>query len=150
MLICIKVLLERTRTVYRRWWNRRVCAYLLLQELQNHSSLLDNPNRRLLDPTKKDTPHPGAKEKPQQDGRGSEITFRIKPCTYQRHSEGSNKPLCEPGGPTETEPDLPLSVCVSPVEVWVSSGLSHLQGLWMQQTWLWHKLSWRRLPLTAP
>ena len=24
------------------------------------------------------------------------------------------------------------------------------QGLWIQQTWLWHKPSWRRLPLTPP
>ena len=32
----------------------------------------------------KDTPHPRSKEKPQQDGRGGEITFRIKPHTCQR------------------------------------------------------------------
>ena len=35
-----------------------------------------------------------------------------------------------------------------PVEVRVSSGL--LQGLWVQQTWVWHKPSWRRSPLTHP
>ena len=35
-----------------------------------------------------------------------------------------------------------------PVEVQVSSGL--LQGLWVQQTWVWHKPSWRRSPLTPP
>ena len=52
----------------------------------------------------------GAKEKPQQDGRRGEITSRIKYHTHQRHSEGSNKVLCAPGDPTETEPDLPLSV----------------------------------------
>jgi len=39
---------------------------------------------------------------------------------------------------------------VSSVEVWVSSGLSQGQGLWMQQTWVWHKPSQRRLPLTPP
>jgi len=30
-------------------------------------------------PPKKDTPHPKAKEKSQQDGRRDEIAFRIKP-----------------------------------------------------------------------
>ena len=43
-------------------------------------------------PPKKDIPHPRAKGKPQQDSRRGEITFRIKLHTYQRHSEGSNKP----------------------------------------------------------
>ena len=49
-------------------------------------------NRRMLDPTKKDTPHPRAKEKPQQDRRRGKIVFRIKPHTCQTCSEGSNKP----------------------------------------------------------
>ena len=39
-------------------------------------------------------------------------------------------------------------VSVSPVEVQVSSGLPQGQGLWVQQTWVWHKPSWRRSPLT--
>ena len=61
-------------------------------------------------PQKKDTPHTRAKENPQEDGRRGEIAFRVKPHTCQRCSEGSNKTLCTPGDPTETEPDLPLSV----------------------------------------
>ena len=61
-------------------------------------------------PPKKDTPHPRAKEKPQQDGTRGEISFRIKPHTYQRHLEDSDKTLCTTGDPTETEPDLPWSV----------------------------------------
>ena len=63
-------------------------------------------------PPKTYTPCPTAKKKPQQDGRRGEITFRIKPHMHQRCLEGSNKALCTPGprGPTETEPDLPLSV----------------------------------------
>ena len=43
-------------------------------------------------PPKKDTPCPRAKEKPQQDDRRGEITFRIKPHMLQRCSESSNKP----------------------------------------------------------
>ena len=82
-------------------------------------------------PPKKDTPHLRAKEKPQQDSRKGKIMLRIKPRTHQRHSEDSNKTLCAPGprGHTETEPDLPLSVSVTPVEAQVSSGLPRGQGL---------------------
>ena len=61
-------------------------------------------------PPKKDIPYSKAKEKPQQDARRGEIVFRIKPRTWQRHLEGSNKTLCAPGDLTETEPVLPLNV----------------------------------------
>ena len=63
-------------------------------------------------PPKKDTPHPRAKEKPQQDGRRGEITFRIKLHTHQRQLRAQTKPLCAPGprDPTETERDLCLSL----------------------------------------
>ena len=30
------------------------------------------------------------------------------------------------------------------------SGLPWGQGLWVQQSWVWHKPSWRRSPLTPP
>ena len=51
--------------------------------------------------------------------------------------ESTNRTLCAPAprDPTETEPDLPLGVGVSPVEAWVSCGLTWGQGLWLQQTW---------------
>ena len=39
-------------------------------------------------------------------------------------------------------------VWVSPEEVQASSGLPQGQGLWVQQTWVWQKSSWRRSPLT--
>ena len=63
-------------------------------------------------PPKKDIPHPSAKEKHHQDCTREEIAFRIKPQTCQRCLEGSNKILCTPGprDPTETEPDLYLSL----------------------------------------
>jgi len=76
-------------------------------------------------PRKKDTPHPRAKEKPQQDSRRGEITFRIKSQTHQRCSEGSNKTLCTPGprDPTETEPELYLSVsCGGMGQQWPTAG----------------------------
>ena len=55
-------------------------------------------------------PRPRAKEKPQKDGRRGEIQFKIKPHTWQRHSDGSNKTLCTQEDPRETEPVLPLNV----------------------------------------
>ena len=50
----------------------------------------------------------------------------------------------------EIDPDLPMSVQESLVEAWVSSGLPQWERLWVQQTWVWHKPSWRRSPLTPP
>ena len=75
--------------------------------------------------------------------------FRIKPHTHQRQSEGSNKPC------VHQDPEIPqrLShncIWVSPMTVWVGSGLLQGQGLWVQQTWVRHKPSWRRSPLTPP
>ena len=71
---------------------------------------------------------------------------------YQRHLEGSNKTLCAPGprNPAETEPDLPLSVSVSPAEIRVSSGLPQGQGNRPGSHSVWLKSSWRRWPLTPP
>ena len=79
-------------------------------------------------PPKIDIPCPRAKDKPQQDSRKSEIGFRIKLHTPQRCWEGSNKTSCTSGEPRETESDLPVSVCVSSAEVWVSSGLPQGRG----------------------
>ena len=63
-------------------------------------------------PPKKDIPCPRAKENPKQTGRRGEITLRIKPHTCQRCLEGSKKMFCVPRDAIETEPDLPLSVCL--------------------------------------
>ena len=71
-----------------------MCAHLLLRDLQNYNSLLNNCQQDNVEShqKKKDTPHPRAKEKPQKDGRRGEITFRIKPHTRQRCSKDSDKP----------------------------------------------------------
>ena len=91
-------------------------------------------------------PCPRAKEKPQKDGGGSKIGFRIKPHTHQRCSEGSSKP-CVHQDPETPQRLRQNHIWVSPDEVQVSSGLQQRQGLWVQQTWVWHKSAWR-LPLT--
>ena len=78
---------------------------------------------------------------------GGKIPVRIKPHTHQRRLEVSSKPRAH------QDPETPQRmrqscVWVSPVQGRVSSGLPQGQGLWVQQTWVWHKPSWRRLPLT--
>ena len=66
----------------------------ILVLVQNCNSLLNNHQQENVGSHhKKDTLHPKAKKKPQQDGRRGEIIFRIKPHTHQRHSEGSKKNL---------------------------------------------------------
>ena len=57
----------------------------------------------------------------------------IKPCTIRRPYR---------------DLDNSLSVWVFLVEVKVSSGLLQVQGHWVKQTWVWHKHSWKRSPLT--
>ena len=55
--------------------------------------------------------------------------FRIKPHTHQRCSEGSNKPCAyrDPETPTETEPELCLSVsCRGTGQQWPSAGAGAL------------------------
>ena len=58
-------------------------------------------------PPKKDTPRPRAKEKPQQDSRRGEITFRIKPHTPQQ-SNAQNSP-----SKASTVRELRTSRCLS-------------------------------------
>ena len=96
-------------------------------------------DRRNLDLTKKDTPLPSAKEKPQQDCRRGTIAFKIKSlpemlggCKWNpvsTRTEGK-----EQWPPQETEPDLPLSVWVSPAEAQVSSDRPRGQRLQLQQS----------------
>ena len=87
-------------------------------------------------PPEKDTPHPTAKEKAQQDGRKGGVAFRIKPHTSQTYLEGSDKTLCTPGPRDPTETARPAFDCWSvSCGGLVSSGLPWGQGHWQQQTW---------------
>ena len=77
------------------------------------------------------------------------IAFKTKPPYPPETFRGLKQTLCAPGprGPTETETELCLSVtCGGSSQQWTLQG----QGLWVQQTWVWHKPSWRSLPLTPP
>ena len=57
----------------------RKVAHLLLQELQNYNSLLKTVDRRMLDPTKKDTSCPGTKNKPQKVVGGAKSHLESNP-----------------------------------------------------------------------
>ena len=81
---------------------------------------------------------------------GVKLYLESNPPYLTETLRGLKQNLYAPGDPTDTEPGLPLSVWVSPAEVRVSSGLPRGQGLWVQQTWVWNKPSWRRSPLTPP
>ena len=73
----------------RRWQSRRTCTQSSPARTSKLQLAADQPSTGdCWIPTKKDTPHLRAKE---QDGRRGKITFRIKPRTHQRCSEGSNK-----------------------------------------------------------
>ena len=133
-----------------RWWSRRTCAHILLWELQNYNLLLNNRQQENVGSHQENYPTSKGKGEAPTDSTGGEIMFRIKPHTLQWCLEGSNKILCAPGEPAETEPDLLLNVWVSPAEVCVSSGLLQGQRLWVHQSWVWHKPFWRRSPLTPP
>ena len=105
--------------------NKQGCVLIFsCENSKNATRFWTAIDRRMLDPSKKDAPCPRAKEKPQQESRRGDIAFRIKPHTRLRCLEGSNKTLCAPGPrePTETEPDPPLSVWVSPEEAQISCG----------------------------
>ena len=73
-----------------------------------------------------------------------------------RMLRGLKQTLCIPGprDPTETESELCLSIsCGGTGQQWVATGAGALGAAdlgWVQQTWVWHKPSWRRSPLTLP
>ena len=74
--------------------------------------------------------------KPARDIERKKLRSSNKPCAHQD---------------AETPQRLSQNcVWVSPLKVWVSSGLLQGQGLWIQQTWVWHKPFWGRSPLTPP
>lgn len=77
-------------------------------------------------PPKKDTLYPREKEKSQQASR-RQIVFRIKPYTYQRHSEGSNNLVHT--REAETPQRLSQTCLYVYAEVGVSSETSRGTGL---------------------
>ena len=77
---------------------------------------------------------------------GVKLCFESNPIP-SRDAQRAQTNLSAPG---HRNPQRLRQNCVwlSPEEVCVSSGLSQGQELWVQNTWVWHKPSWRRSPLT--
>ena len=70
-----------------------MCAHLLLQELQNYKSLMNNHQQENVGSQGKKIPYNQEQRRsPSKMVGGGEVTFRIKPHTCQRCLEGSNKP----------------------------------------------------------
>ena len=120
-----------------RLWSRRMCIHLLPWELQNCKELLNNHGEDNVGSHWKKIPHVrGQRRSP------NEMVGEAKSCLKsnlipirdtRRCKQNPGKGAMTP--PQETEPDMPLSVWVSPVEEWVSSGLPWAQRLWQQQNW---------------
>ena len=94
----------------RRWRSRRTCTHLLLRELQNYNSLLNNHQLENVGSHQKKR-YPMSRDKGEAIVRRQEGQNHIQnqTSTHQKCSEGSNKTLCPLGDPTETE-IRPLSV----------------------------------------
>ena len=131
-----------------------MCAHLLLRELQNYNSLLSNCQQENVGSHQKNIPNSqGQRRSPSKTARGMKSHLEPNPIPTRDAQRAQTKPCVHQKSPKRLSQtclwDLPLSVWVSPVEVQVSSGLPQRQRPWMQQTWVWHKPSWRRSPLTT-
>ena len=88
---------------HNRWWGKRTCTHLLLWELQNYNSLMNNHQQENTEShQKRDTPHPRSKEKPQEYCRG-----------HCLRSKGSNKTLCALGHREPRDWGRPSFQCLS-------------------------------------
>ena len=95
-------------------------------------------DKGMLDPSKKKILHvQGQRRSLSKMVGGAKSCLESNPMP-SRDAQRSQKKPCVHQKTLQTEPKLPLSVRVPPAEVWVSSRLLQTQGLWVQQTWLWH------------
>ena len=105
-------------------------------------------DRRLLDPTKKRPHIQGQRRNPSKMVGGVKLHLESNPLPT-RYAQRAQINLVHTlhRDPTETDQNC---VWVSPAKEQISSGLLQGQGHLVQQTWVWHKPSWRRSPLTSP
>ena len=139
--------LEQRGWQNRIWENRRTFSW--------ENTKIATSCKTMLEPTKKDTPCPRAKEKPQQDRSRHAITFQIKPHNHQRCLGRTNRTLCA-SGPRERSIDLHKRL--SQTRLWAFECLlkrhrsvvacSRDRGSGSSspgRQGMWHKSSWRRL-----
>ena len=120
--------MHNTMQVVLRQWSGRMCAHLLLRELQNYNLLLNNQQQENVGSHEKKTSHiQGQRRSPnkmQSHLESNPIPTRDSwRAQTNKQTKKPQKSLCAAGprDPTETESDLPLSVSVSPAEAQVSS-----------------------------
>ena len=122
--------LSLNHILYLRWQSRWTCAHLLLQELQNYNSLLNNHRQENIESHQKNIPHvQGQRRNPRKMVGGVKSRLQSNPYLPEM-LRGLKQTLCAPG---PRDPTRLSQNCVSvfPAEVWVSSGLLQGQGLWV-------------------
>ena len=142
-------------TTYK--WDGRVegCVLISYEITEITTSCWQTIDRRMLECIKKK--HSRVKEKPQQDSWRSIMKFKIKLHIHQRVLKGTNKALCatEPRKKS-SDPYKRLSqTCLWVFEVLLQRHAS-TGTFWgnrasgsnsPRRCGMWHKSSWRRLPL---
>ena len=95
-----------------------------------------------------DTPRPGAKGKPQKNGRRGEITFRIKPHTHQRPQRAQIYPVCTRTQRPHRDWDRTVFACL--LRRWGQQRTAAGPHKRLTQTCLWVSRSlWRRRGLAV-
>ena len=115
-----------------RWQSRRMCTHLLLRELQNYNSLLNNHGQENVGSHQKKIAHiQGQRRSPSKMLGVVKSPLESNPIPTRDTWRAQTNLVC-------TRTQRPHRNWASPVEVRVSSGLLQGQGFWVQQTWVWH------------
>ena len=99
-------------------------------------------NWRMLDLTKKKIPHVQGQRRSPSKTVGGEKSHLESNCNPPEMLRGLTRST--PGDPTETEIRPAFECLTVSCRGMGHYGLSHGQGLRLQQIWVWHKPSWRR------
>ena len=116
-----------------------VCSSSSARTPKSRLSAGQTPTEECWSPPKNDTLHPWARRGLNKMTGGAQSHSESNLIPARDAQRAQTKPLCTPG-PRErsSDPQRRLSqtwLWVSPAEAWVSNGLTHCQGLWLQQTW---------------
>ena len=130
------------------WWSRRIWAHLLLQELQNYNSLLDNCRKENVGSHQKKITHVQKQRRIPSKMVGRAKSHLETNSIPARDHGGLKQTSCATGARdlTETEAELFLNVsCGGTGQQWPATGAGALDGADLRM----HKPSWRRSPLTS-
>ena len=142
-----------TLELEQRRWQKRIRENR--RTFSRENTKIATSCKTMLEPTKKDTPCPRAKERAQQDSSRNAITFKIKLHNHRRCLEHANKTLCA-SGPRERSIDLHKRL--SQTSLWgFECLLKRLRSVVAcskdrgsgssspRRQGMWHKSSWKRL-----